>query len=51
VLELRRSSRADLYDLFPDAPAVLAPRRWRYEITERIMRKRGGYPRSTRPTS
>ena len=29
VLELRRSSRADLYDLFQDAPAVLVPRRWR----------------------
>ena len=29
VLELRRSSRADLYDLFQEAPAVLVPRRWR----------------------
>ena len=36
VLELRRSSRTDLYDLFQDPPAVLVPRRWRYEITERI---------------
>ena len=36
VLELRRSPRADLYDLFQDAPAVLVPRRWRYEITERL---------------
>jgi len=36
VLELRRSSRADLYDLFQDAPAALVPRRWRFEITERI---------------
>ena len=36
VLELRRSSRADLYDLFQDAPAVLVPRRWRFEITERL---------------
>src|SRR6516162_3253112 len=36
VLELRRSSRADLYDLFQDAPAVLVPRRRRFEITERI---------------
>ncbi|MSP02853.1 MAG: hydantoinase/oxoprolinase family protein [Acetobacteraceae bacterium] len=36
LLELRRSSRSDLYDLFQDAPAVLVPRRWRYEITERI---------------
>jgi len=36
VLELRRSARADLYDLFQDGPAVLVPRRWRFEITERI---------------
>ena len=36
VLELRRSSRADLYDLFQDAPAVLVPRRWHFEVTERI---------------
>ena len=36
VLELRRSSLDDLYDLFQDAPAVLVPRRWRFEITERI---------------
>jgi N-methylhydantoinase A len=36
ILELRRSSRADLYDLLQDPPAVLVPRRWRFEITERI---------------
>ena len=36
VLELRRSSRPDLYDLFQDAPATLIPRRRRFEITERI---------------
>ena len=36
LLELRRSSRRDLYDLFQDAPAVLVPRRWRFEISERI---------------
>jgi N-methylhydantoinase A len=36
LLELRRSSRADLYDLLQDAPAVLVPRRWRFEITERV---------------
>ena len=36
VLELRRSARADLYDLFQDAPAVLVPRRQRFEVTERI---------------
>ena len=33
VLELRRSARADLYDLFQDAPATLIPRRRRFEIT------------------
>src|SRR5262252_4517184 len=36
VLELRRSARADLYDLFQDGPSILIPRRRRYEITERI---------------
>lgn len=36
ILELRRSSRSDLYDLFQDGPAVLVPRRWRFEVTERI---------------
>lgn len=36
VLELRRSSRADLYDLFQPPPGTLIRRRRRYEITERI---------------
>jgi N-methylhydantoinase A len=36
VLELRRSARANLYDLFQDAPATLVPRRRRFEISERI---------------
>ena len=36
VLELRRSARADLYDLFQEAPAVLVSRRQRLEVTERI---------------
>ena len=36
ILELRRSARADLYDLFQDGPSVLIPRRHRLEITERI---------------
>ena len=36
VLELRRSARSDLYDLFQDAPATLIPRRHRFEITERV---------------
>jgi N-methylhydantoinase A len=36
LLELRRSARANLYDLFQDAPATLIPRRRRFEISERI---------------
>ena len=36
VLELRRSARASLYDLFQDAPAVLVPRHRRLEVTERV---------------
>lgn len=36
LLELRRSARADLYDLFQDGPAVLIPRRARFEISGRI---------------
>ena len=36
ILELRRSSRPDLYDLFQDAPATLVPRHRRLEIEERI---------------
>ena len=36
LLELRRSSRPDLYDLFQDGPAILVPRRYRWEITERV---------------
>lgn len=36
VLELRRSARADLYDLFQDSPAVLIPRHRRLEVDERI---------------
>lgn len=36
ILELRRSSRGDLYDLFQDPPSVLVPRRLRFEVTERI---------------
>jgi N-methylhydantoinase A len=36
LLELRRSSKADLYDLLQDGPAILIPRRWCWEITERI---------------
>ena len=36
LLELRRSARADLYDLFQDGPSVLIPRRWRYEVGGRI---------------
>lgn len=36
ILELRRSMRTDLYDLFQDSPPVIVPRRDRYEVTERI---------------
>jgi N-methylhydantoinase A len=36
VLELRRSARADLYDLFQDPPATLIPRRRRFELSERV---------------
>ncbi|MEM7251882.1 MAG: hydantoinase/oxoprolinase family protein [Pseudomonadota bacterium] len=36
VLELRRSARADLYDLNQDPPAVLVPRHRRLEVRERI---------------
>jgi N-methylhydantoinase A len=36
VLELRRSARASLYDLFQDAPAVLVPRHLRLEVGERV---------------
>lgn len=36
VLELRRSARPNLYDLFQDAPSTLIPRRRRFEISERI---------------
>jgi N-methylhydantoinase A len=36
LLELRRSSKASLYDLLQDGPAILVPRRFRFEITERI---------------
>jgi N-methylhydantoinase A len=36
ILELRRSARPDLYDLFQDGPRILIPRRNRFEITERI---------------
>jgi len=36
LIELRRSARADLYDLFQDGPSILIPRRRRFEITERV---------------
>jgi N-methylhydantoinase A len=36
ILELRRSARSDLYDLFQDPPSVLVPRHCRLEVTERI---------------
>jgi N-methylhydantoinase A len=36
VLELRRSARASLYNLFQDGPAQLVPRHLRLEVRERI---------------
>src|SRR5262245_7879809 len=36
VLELRRSARASLYDLYQDGPAILVPRHARLEVTERL---------------
>ena len=36
VLELRRSARASLYDLFQDGPHVIVPRHLRLEIRERL---------------
>ena len=36
LLELRRSARSHLYDLFQAPPAVLVPRRYRFEVSERI---------------
>src|SRR2546429_110010 len=44
VLELRRSARADLYDLFQDAPATLIPRRRRFAIPERLRADRAHVP-------
>ncbi|MCH9037115.1 MAG: hydantoinase/oxoprolinase family protein [Chloroflexi bacterium] len=36
VLEIRRQSRAKLYDIFQPSPKVLIPRHLRLEVTERI---------------
>ncbi|MEE1554636.1 MAG: hydantoinase/oxoprolinase family protein, partial [Alphaproteobacteria bacterium] len=36
VLELRRSSRSSLYDMFQDAPGLLIPRYCRVEVSERL---------------
>lgn len=36
LLELRRSARSELYNLFQEPPSVLVPRHRRYEISERI---------------
>ena len=36
LLELRRSARSELYNLFQDPPSVLVPRHRRFEITERV---------------
>ncbi|MFP6747652.1 MAG: hydantoinase/oxoprolinase family protein [Alphaproteobacteria bacterium] len=36
ILELRRSSRSSLYDMFQDAPGLLIPRYCRLEVDERL---------------
>ena len=36
VLELRRSARASLYDMFQDGPAILVPRHLRLEVRRRL---------------
>ena len=41
VLEIRRQARAELYNMFQPAPAVLIPRHLRLEISERVD-ARGG---------
>jgi N-methylhydantoinase A len=37
TLEIGREGRYDMYDLFIDPPTPLVPRRWRREVTERIL--------------
>lgn len=37
VLAMAREQRFDLYDLFIEQPEPLVPRRWRWEVTERIL--------------
>jgi N-methylhydantoinase A len=36
VLQIGRQTRPDLYDLQPRKPEPLVPRRWRYEVSERV---------------
>ena len=37
AIEIRREGRYDLYDLFIEMPAPLAPRRRRFEVDERVL--------------
>jgi len=37
VLSIGREQRYDLYDLFLEMPRPLVPRRWRWEVTERML--------------
>jgi N-methylhydantoinase A len=37
VMTIRRELRYDLYDLFLELPEPLVPRRWRFELGERIL--------------
>ncbi len=38
ILEMGKEQRYDIYDLFLEFPVPLVPRRWRYQIDERISR-------------
>lgn len=37
VLEIGREARYDLYDLDLELPKPIVPRRWRFEVSERVM--------------
>jgi len=36
VLEIQRANRTDMYNLFYEKPKPFVPRRWRYEVAERV---------------
>jgi len=37
AVEIGREHRYDMYDLYMQRPAPLAPRHWRFEVTERVL--------------